>query len=62
MYGWTPDYCLKKLSLPQLILWYEVAMERNHGIQRKKRTSQHKDLSREDIREQVEQMKRELNK
>ena len=27
VYGWTPDFVLWKLSLPQLFLWFERAIE-----------------------------------
>lgn len=27
VYGWTPEYILWKMSLPQFFLWFERAME-----------------------------------
>jgi len=38
VYGWTPDYCLKKLSLPQIFFWHDRAMLKKYGKAIKKKT------------------------
>lgn len=46
-YSWTPDYILWKLTLPQVFLWYDRAVESNYGKKTKRASRTAEEINEE---------------